>query len=98
MNIGGHIKAKGLLTKNKHTRCLPQEDQMGGFPTNTLIEENPLEEDNLVEDPLMEEGPLKEDTLVEDPLMEEDPWRRTPWQRTPWRTGTPKALKDQQDL
>ena len=63
MNIGGHIKAKGPLTKNKHTRCLPQEDQVGGFPTNTLIEEDPLEEDILVEDPLMEEdslGPLED--------------------------------------
>ena len=41
MNIGGHIEANGPLTKNKHTRCLSQEDQMGGFPTNTLIEEDP---------------------------------------------------------
>ena len=29
MNIGGHIEAKGPLTKNKHTQCLPQEDQVG---------------------------------------------------------------------
>ena len=41
MNIGGHIKANGLLTKNKHTRHLPQEGQVGGFPTITLIEEAP---------------------------------------------------------
>ena len=41
MIIGGHIKAKGPLPKNKHTRCLPQEDQVGGFPTNTLIGGHP---------------------------------------------------------
>ena len=62
MITGGHIEAKGPLIKNRHTGCLPQEDQVGGFPTNTLIEEDPLEEDILVEDPLMEE-----DTLVETP-------------------------------
>ena len=45
INIDNHIKAKGPLTKNEHTKCLPQEDQLGGFPANTLIEEDPLEED-----------------------------------------------------
>ena len=63
MNIGGHIKANGLLTKKTHTRHLPKEDQVGGFPTITLIEE----------DPLRKEDPLEEDILVEDPLIEEDP-------------------------
>ena len=41
MNIGGHFEAKGLLTKNKHTGHLPQDDQVGGFPTNTLIAKDP---------------------------------------------------------
>ena len=41
MNIGGHIEVKGPLTKNKHTGCLPQEVQVGGFPTITLIEKDP---------------------------------------------------------
>ena len=67
MNTGDHIKADCPLIKDKHTGCLPQEDQVGGFPTNTLVEQDPLEKDILVEDPLMEQDPM-EDILVEDHL------------------------------
>ena len=45
MNTGCHVKTDGPLIKDKHTGCLPQEDQVGGFPTNTLAEweKDPLE-------------------------------------------------------
>ena len=85
MSIGGHIEADGPLIKDKHTGCLPQEDQVGHFPANTLMEEDPLEKDTLVEDPLEEIIP------VGDPLMEED-------HLGPQEDKDHQVLKDQQDL
>ena len=53
--------------KGQAYRMFATGGSAGRFPTNTLLEQDPLEKDTLVEDPLMEE-----DTLVVDPQMEED--------------------------
>ena len=85
MNAGGHIKADGPLIKDKHTGCLPQKDQAGGFPTNTLVEQDPWRR-------ISWWGPPNGgEPLVEDPLMEED-------HLGPQEDKDHQALKDQQDL
>ena len=58
MNTEGHIETNGPFIKDRHTGHLPQEDQVGDFPTNNLVEEDPLEEDTMVGDPLIEEDNL----------------------------------------
>ena len=42
MNTEGHIMTDVPLIQDKHSGCLAQEDQMGGFLTNTLVDQDPL--------------------------------------------------------
>ena len=43
MITGGHLKTLDPLIKGKQIGCLFQENQVGSFPINPLMEEDPLD-------------------------------------------------------